>query len=291
MRKYKILIAVALCAVLLVATVAVLTACENKYISLDITTQDGYSVVFEDGRYIIKNAASDTIGRVELSSIVISTDSTGVSKPVGLEKGRTLDVSIYLLDNYDPLSLSVSANSTALVRKGISSYNEVSGDTEIHYTQINFSYEPQSSEKEINIGIDTIKVMTIGGNKWKLFGIKYGEDVFGPGNMFENMVIGTDIDCRFDFKIDGTMFATLKDEGKTELSGTWTEENGVLTAVVSYGSTNENFTFTIMTPEQRKTLIGDYEKLNGISDDKKVAGIGVIFDTGSSSQILMVLDI
>lgn len=290
MKKYKIILTVALCAVLLVATVAVLTACENKYISLDITTQDGYSVVFEDGRYIIKNAASDTIGRVELSSIVISTDSTGVSKPVGLEKGRTLDVSIYLLDIYDPLSLSVSANSTALARKSISSYNDVSGDAELHYTKINFSYEPQSSEKEIDISIDNIKNTAIAGNKWKLFGLKDGENVYGPGNIYESMVIGTEIDYRFDFKLDGTVSATFKDEGKVELSGTWTEQNGILTAVLSDGTKTKDFTFTVMTPEERKALITDKEKLNGISEDKKAVGIGIMSNSGSL-QILMVLDI
>lgn len=290
MRKYKILIAVALCAVLLVATVAVLTACENKYLPLDFTIQNGYSVVYEDGYFIIKNATSDTVGKVNLSSLVVSTDSTGVSKPAGLEKGRTLDVSIYLLDIYDPLSVSVSANSTALDRKSISSYNEVSGDTEVHYTQIKFSYELKGSEKEIDISIDNIKKTAIAGNKWKLFGLKDGENVYGPGNMYESMVIGTEIDYRFDFKLDGTVSATFKDEGKVELSGTWTEQNGVLTATIGDGTNTKDFTFTVMTSEQRKALITDTERVNGLSEDKKAVGIGIISNSGSL-QILMVLDI
>lgn len=290
MRKYKILIAVALCAVLLVATVAVLTACENKYLPLDFTIQNGYSVVFEDGNYVIKSSGGDMVGNIRVSSLIISSDSTGISKPVGLEKDKNFEISIFLLDVYDPLLLSVSTNSTALVRKGISSYRQISGNTEVHYTRINFSYELKGSEKEIDISIDNIKNTAIAGNKWKLFGLKDGEDIYTSGNAYENKVIGTEIDYRFDFKLDGTVFATFKDEGTVELSGTWTEQNGVLTATIGDGAKTKDFTFTVMTSEQRKALITDTEKANGISEDKKAVGIGIISNSGSL-QILMVLDI
>lgn len=290
MRKYKILIAVALCAVLLVATVAVLTACENKYLPLDFTIQNGYSVVFEDGNYVIKSSGGDTVGNIRVSSLIISTDSTGISKPVGLEKDKNPEISIFLLDTYDPLLLSVSANSTALVQNGISAYSQVNGDAEVHYTQIKFSYELKGSEKEIDISIDNIKNTAIAGNKWKLFGLKDGENIYGPGNMYESMMIGTEIDYRFDFKLDGTVSATFKDEGTVELSGTWTEQNGILTAVLSDGTKTKDFTFTVMTPEERKALITDTERVNGISEDKKAVGIGIMSNSGSL-QILMVLDI
>lgn len=290
MRKYKILIAVALCAVLLVATVAVLTACENKYLPLDFTIQNGYSVVFEDGNYVIKSSGGDMVGNIRVSSLIISSDSTGISKPVGLEKDKNFEISIFLLDVYDPLLLSVSTNSTALVQKGISSYRQISGNTEVHYTRINFSYELKGSEKEIDISIDNIKNTAIAGNKWKLFGLKDGEDIYTSGNAYENKVIGTEIDYRFDFKLDGTVSATFKDEGTVELSGTWTEQNGVLTATIGDGTNTKDFTFTVMTSEQRKALITDTEKVNGISEDKKAVGIGIISNSGSL-QILMVLDI
>lgn len=45
-----------------------------------------------------------------------------------------------------------------------------------------------------------------------------------------------------------------------------------------------------MTPEERKALITDTEKSNGISEDKKAVGIGIISNL-DSLQILMVLDI
>lgn len=290
MRKYKIFIAVVLCAVLLVATVAVLTACENKYLPLDFTIQNGYSVVFEDGNYVIKSSGGDTVGNIRVSSLIISSDSTGISKPVGLEKDKNPEISIFLLDTYDPLLLSVSANSTALVQNGISAYSQVNGDAEVHYTQIKFSYELKGSEKEIDISIDNIKNTAIAGHKWKLFGLKDGEDIYTSGNAYENKVIGTEIDYRFDFKLDGTVSATFKDEGTVELSGTWIEKNGILTAVLSDGTKTKDFTFTVMTPEERKALITDTEKSNGISEDKKAVGIGIISNL-DSLQILMVLDI
>lgn len=45
-----------------------------------------------------------------------------------------------------------------------------------------------------------------------------------------------------------------------------------------------------MTPEQRKALIADTERINGISEDKKAVGIGIISNS-DSLQIIMVLDI
>lgn len=52
--------------------------------------------------------------------------------------------------------------------------------------------------------------MQIGWHKWKLFGIRNGENIFVSGDVYDNNVIGIDLDCRLNFNVNGNFYSVVK---------------------------------------------------------------------------------
>lgn len=290
MRKIKNILAVLLSAILLTAVTVVLTGCGSKYRSLNFTAGDGYSVVFDNHDYAIKNANGDVIGKVAISNFVSSVNSSGEHSPVGVEKDTNLELRVSIADAYDAFALSVTVNGASLTGQSISAGQIVIGDEQTRCIQVNYSYEPESSEKEFNVNIGDIKAMTIGGHNWKLFGINVAAGFYGPGNLYNSMRIGVDHDYRLNFKNDGSWSGIIKEAPDSRnFSGRWAEQNGVLAASIEE-PVIADWRFTLMTAAQRKALITDKEISLGISEENKALGAGVILSS-EEGQIILVLDI
>lgn len=64
--------------------------------------------------------------------------------------------------------------------------------------------------------------MQIGGHKWKLFGIINGENVFVSGDIYDNNMIGIDLEYRLNFNVNGNFYAVVKkDSYLNSYTGTW----------------------------------------------------------------------
>lgn len=295
MKKIKLFIAIVLCAIFTTAFLTSLTGCDAKYRPVNFRAEDGYSVNFEQGNntFLIKKSDGTVIGELNPSGW-FSVNEKGEHGYSGIGKEqKDIEIKLLLKPEYDPETVTVTVNGNNSTHVGTSPYiqSKINGEelVEEYFTSIKYIYEISRGEKSFDVNIGGIKVLTIGGHKWRLHGIKDGEIFSIYGDTYENLTVGTELNCSFDFKEDGSAIVTLKNGDETiSENGTWTEESGILNATFEekFGAIR----LTIMTAEQRKEFITDKEKVANVPEEKRALGIGLLWDNGVA-QLIMVLDI
>lgn len=296
-KKIKPFIVLCICALLTTVVLVGLTGCNNnKYRPVSFTAEDGYTVSLHTSEsfFLIKKADGTEVGEIRPSG-AWNIDEKGNQTYLGIDKDDSaVEIEVRLKLGYDAESITIKVNDKTLPTKGISSYFQHRTEGEEYYTSNEYSYEIGSSEKSFSVSVGGIKDMTIGGHKWKLHGIKEGEDFYLYGNLYGSSsdggnIIGKDMDYRFDFKTDGSLTFDAKDDGNSiNDTGTWTEANGILTATLT--SEAIDITLTLMTAAQREELITKKEIASGLAEAHKAVGIGILWEIGEV-QIILVLDI
>lgn len=294
MKRFKTVLTIALGVALLAAATVSLAGCSSEVSPVNFSADNGYTVDFvqSESSFTINAPGGIAIGTIAPSG-VWNTNDKGETKYIGIRKDENfIELNVRLKLEYDPAALTVTVNGNAAVNKGASAYLMPRADGGELFTSIRYRYEATDSEKSFNVQIGGIKTLTIGGHKWKLHGIVSTEAIHIYGDYFENLKVGTDIDYRFDFKTDKTVYTTFKyDATSSTGEGTWSEESGVLSTDLTIDEKSVSITMTIMTAAQRKELITDIENRGALSEENKAVGMGVLWDRGGDLQFILVLDL
>lgn len=293
--KTKSSIVIVIFVMLATVVLTCLAGCDAQYRPVDFSGADGYTVTLDanENIFVIKDSSSTVVGEL-VPSGAWNVDSNGNQSYVGIgENDTSLDIELRLKPQYDPQGIVVTINGNTAVQGSTSAYTKtlIVGENiteKYYYTSVKFTYA-LSGERRYDVNISGIKALTIGGNKWKLHGVKVGEDIYIYGTTYQDHIVGQDLDLRFDFQQGGTASVMYKDltSSATE-NGTWTEKDNVLNA--TFSKEIGNFELTVMTAQQRKEYISDIEEVTGMSEDNKAIGIGLLGNIGSI-EVILVLDI
>lgn len=292
--KTKSSIVVVIFVMLATVVLTCLTGCDARYKPVSFAIDDGYTVIFDanEATFFIKDSSSTVVGELRPNG-AWNVDSEGNQTYLGMSDNETsLDIDLRLYPQYDPQGITVLVNGNTAEHVGTSAYTKtrIVGEDMIeeYYTSVKFSYTLEAG-RNYGVEISGIKALTIGGNKWKLHGVKVGEDVYISGTIYQNHKVGQDLDLRLDFQQGGTASVMYKDSTSSATeNGTWTEQDNVLNA--TFSKEIGNFELTVLTAQQRKQYIIDTENASGMSEEAKAFGIGLLGNIGSI-EVILVLDI
>lgn len=303
MKRFKTGLTTTIGVVLLATVMLSLVGCSSKYRTVNFTADNEHTIGFSqsDSVFTITAPGGIAVGTITPSG-VWNTNDKGETKYVGvLKEENFIELKLYLKPEYDPVAVTVLVNGNVAENKGTSPYLKSGADGDELFTAISYRYEGTGSEKSFDVQIGGIKILTIGGHKWKLHGIVKSKvessvglnEIYIYGDAYDNLAIGSGINYTFDFKADKTTIATAKyGDSSMNAEGTWSEVNSILTTNFIYNEEEEEtITMTIMTEVQRKNYITDIEKRQALSEENKAIGMGVMCKVSEGLYYIFVLDL